>query len=63
MKLPCRQFLCLAAGAAVLPAVSRIARAQAYPMRPVRIMVTSAAGRSLTSAPAGRRLQAICFSN
>jgi len=31
-----RQFLHLAAGAAALPAVSRIARAQAYPARPVR---------------------------
>ena len=39
MKLPRRQFLRLAAGAAALPAVSRIARAQAYPTRPVRIIV------------------------
>jgi tripartite-type tricarboxylate transporter receptor subunit TctC len=39
MKLPRRNFLHLAAGAAVLPAVSRIARAQAYPSRPVRIIV------------------------
>jgi tripartite-type tricarboxylate transporter receptor subunit TctC len=40
MKLPHRrQFLHLAAGAAALPAVSRIARAQAYPSRPVRILV------------------------
>src|SRR5262245_31402405 len=39
MKLPRRQLLHLAAGAAALPAVSRIARAQAYPMRPVRIIV------------------------
>jgi tripartite-type tricarboxylate transporter receptor subunit TctC len=39
MKLPRRQFLHLAAGAAVLPAVSRMARAQAYPIRPVRIVV------------------------
>ena len=37
MKLPRRQFLHLAAGAAALPAVSRIAWAQAYPTRPVRI--------------------------
>ena len=44
MKLPRRQFLHLAAGAAVLPAVSRIARAQAYPTRPVRIIVGFAAG-------------------
>src|SRR5450432_3752815 len=39
-----RQFLQLAAGAAMLPAVSRIARAQAYPTRPVRIVVGFAAG-------------------
>jgi tripartite-type tricarboxylate transporter receptor subunit TctC len=40
MKLPHRrQFLHLAAGAAVLPALSRVARAQAYPSRPVRIVV------------------------
>jgi hypothetical protein len=38
MKLPRRTFLHLAAGAAALPAVSRIARAQAYPSRPVRIV-------------------------
>ena len=40
MKLPRRSFLHLTAGAATLPAVSRIARAtQTYPMRPVRIVV------------------------
>jgi hypothetical protein len=39
MKLPRRNFLHLAAGAAALPVVSRIARAQAYPTRPVRIIV------------------------
>jgi tripartite-type tricarboxylate transporter receptor subunit TctC len=45
MKLPHRrQFLHLAAGAAALPAVSRITRAQAYPTRPVRILVGFAAG-------------------
>ena len=44
MKLPRREFLHLAAGAAALPAVSRVARAQAYPTRPVRIMVGFAAG-------------------
>jgi tripartite-type tricarboxylate transporter receptor subunit TctC len=44
MKLPRRNFLHLAAGAAALPAVSRIARAQAYPTRPVRIIVGFAAG-------------------
>jgi len=44
MKLPRRQFLHLIAGAAALPAVSRIARAQAYPARPVRILHGFAAG-------------------
>jgi tripartite-type tricarboxylate transporter receptor subunit TctC len=40
MKFPHRrQFLHLAAGAAALPAMSRIARAQAYPTRPVRLLV------------------------
>src|SRR5262245_48316693 len=39
-----RQFLHLAAGAAALPAVSRIARAQTYPSRPVRIVVGFTAG-------------------
>jgi tripartite-type tricarboxylate transporter receptor subunit TctC len=43
-KLSRRQFLHLAAGAAVLPALSRMARAQAYPARPVRIIVGFAAG-------------------
>jgi tripartite-type tricarboxylate transporter receptor subunit TctC len=38
MKLPRRNFLHLAAGAAALPAMSRIAWAQAYPSRPVRIV-------------------------
>jgi tripartite-type tricarboxylate transporter receptor subunit TctC len=44
MKLPRRRFLHLAAGAAALPAVSSIARAQSYPSRPVRIIVGVAAG-------------------
>ena len=39
IKLPRRSFLHLAAGAAALPAMSRIARAQTYPTRPVRIIV------------------------
>jgi tripartite-type tricarboxylate transporter receptor subunit TctC len=39
MKLLRRQFLHLAAAAAALPAFSRIARAQSYPTRPVRIIV------------------------
>ena len=44
MKLPRRQFLHLAASAAALPAVSRMARAQTYPTRPVRIVVGYAPG-------------------
>jgi tripartite-type tricarboxylate transporter receptor subunit TctC len=39
MKFPRRKFLHLAAGAAALPGVSRIARAQAYPERPIRLVV------------------------
>jgi tripartite-type tricarboxylate transporter receptor subunit TctC len=44
MKLPRRQFLHLAAGAATLPALSRVAKAQAYPSRPVRVIVPFASG-------------------
>src|SRR6478672_2043188 len=44
MKLPRRNFLHLAAGSAALPAVSRFAWAQAYPARPVRIVVGFPAG-------------------
>ena len=44
MKLPRRQFLHLAAVAAALSAVSRLAWAQAYPTRPVRIIIGFAAG-------------------
>jgi tripartite-type tricarboxylate transporter receptor subunit TctC len=44
LKLPRRQFLHLAAGAAALPALSRIASAQTYPTKPVRILVGYAAG-------------------
>src|SRR5262245_65522144 len=44
MKLPRRTFLHLAVGAAALPIVSGSARAQAYPSRPVRIVVPFAAG-------------------
>ena len=44
MKLPRRQFLHLAAGAAALPVLPCIARAQAYPSRPVRIVAAFAAG-------------------
>jgi tripartite-type tricarboxylate transporter receptor subunit TctC len=44
MKLPRRLFLQLAAGAAALPVVSRIASAQTYPLRPVRMIVPFASG-------------------
>ena len=44
MKLPRRKFLHLAVGAAAFPAVSRIARAQTYPTRPVRVIVPFAPG-------------------
>ena len=44
MKLPRRTFLHLAVGAAALPAVSRVATAQSYPSRPVRLVVGFAAG-------------------
>jgi tripartite-type tricarboxylate transporter receptor subunit TctC len=43
-KLPRRRLLQLAAGAVALPAVSRIAHAQAYPTKPVRLIVGFAAG-------------------
>jgi tripartite-type tricarboxylate transporter receptor subunit TctC len=44
MKLSRRKFMHLAAGAAALPAVSRVARAQSYPSRPVRLVVGFPAG-------------------
>jgi tripartite-type tricarboxylate transporter receptor subunit TctC len=44
MKLPRRKFLHLAAGAAALPAMSRAATAQAYPTRPITIVVPYPAG-------------------
>src|SRR4051794_26273207 len=44
LKFPRRQFLQLVAGAVALPAVSRIARAQSYPNRPICLIVGYAAG-------------------
>src|ERR1700730_6473606 len=44
MKLPRRKFLHLAAGVAALPAVSRFAKAQSYPARPITFNVPFAAG-------------------
>ena len=46
MKFPRRTFLHLAAGAAALPIMSCVARTQTYPSRPVRLIVTVAAGGS-----------------
>jgi len=46
MKLPRRQFLHLAVGAAALPVVSHVAWAQSYPTRTVRIVVPGAAGNT-----------------
>ena len=59
MKLPRREFLHLAAGAAALPAVSRIARAQAYPSRPVRWIIGFPPGGApdLVARPLAQPLQ------
>src|SRR5262245_34857567 len=46
MKLPRRKFLHLAAGAVAVPTISRIAKAQSYPSRPVRVIVGFPAGNA-----------------
>jgi tripartite-type tricarboxylate transporter receptor subunit TctC len=58
MKLPRRTFLHLAAAGAALPVTSRIARAQTYPTRPVRIVVGFPAGVApdIVARVAGQRL-------
>jgi tripartite-type tricarboxylate transporter receptor subunit TctC len=50
MKILRRRFLYFAAGAAVLPAVSRISRAQTYPSRPITLVVPIAAGGAVDTA-------------
>jgi hypothetical protein len=61
MRLQRRHFL-MAAGAVALPAVSRIARAQTYPTRPVRIIVGFAAGGTtdITARLTGQWLSERC---
>jgi tripartite-type tricarboxylate transporter receptor subunit TctC len=58
MKLPRRKFLHLAAGAVALPAVSRTASAQAYPSRPIRIIIgyTPAGSADITARLMGQWL-------
>jgi tripartite-type tricarboxylate transporter receptor subunit TctC len=58
MQLPRRQFLRLATGAAILPAVSRLAWAQTYPIRPVRWIVGVAPGgaQDIVARLMGQRL-------
>jgi hypothetical protein len=57
MKLPRRKFLHLAVGPAAPPTLSRIARAQAYPTRPVRVIVgTTAGGVQVRALPDGYTL-------
>src|SRR5258708_8618302 len=50
MKLPRRQFLHLAAGAAAAPVISRLAIAQTYPTRPITLVVPIAAGGAVDTA-------------
>jgi len=63
MKLPRRKFLHLAAGTAVLPAVSRKAWSQTYPARPVRVVVSFPAGGTLLHALLGNGCQSGRYSH
>ena len=56
MKLPRRQFLRMAAGAAALPVISHTAWSQTYPTRPVRIVVASARPECKILLPIGQWL-------
>ncbi len=55
MNGPRRRFLQLAAGAAALPAVPRLARAETYPARPVHVIVGFPAGNSPPTSRNGPR--------
>src|SRR3954447_4970335 len=61
IELPRRQFLRVAAGAAALPAVSRVAWAETYPSRPVRLIVPFPAGggQDAVARPLAHRLSEI----
>ena len=61
LKLPRRQFLHLAAGAAALPAMTRIANAQAYPSRPITIVVGAAAGGPTDTIARKKRASAVAL--
>jgi tripartite-type tricarboxylate transporter receptor subunit TctC len=58
MKLSRHQFLHLTAGAAAIPAMARIAKAQGYPSRPVRVIVSSGPGGA---ADIAARLSTTCM--
>src|SRR5215510_2348343 len=60
MKLPRRKFLHLAAGAAALPTVSRIAQAQTYPTRPITMIIpfTPGGGSDAIGRIVGERMRA-----